>query len=719
MITDYLKSCGYKLNRLKNHIYLYDDKKKIRIDHQRAYVDNLQSNPIEITGFNISFQEETSLDERYKFSKTLKISINGRLNKNDLPTNIYAIIESYDGTYFFTNPDFPYKLTYSFNLSEGVNQTDITLTASSNMPVLEVVSNSFENVSLCKIYQHNGIKSLKLLEKEKVNFSTLSDEIVSTDEWKNIEYLKGSPILQEYYDGNKITSSIQFNIDFSKYKSDWQYRLLEFKDNRYTAIVEANDYYKYYVGFITGLQPNYNVSTTSQDNEADIITISLVEVSNYGIDDRQDLTEYYNSLSKWIYVRQAENYKTYECYGGPGWARFLVKSLVDYFGNPLGQYLIVKDVWDCLNDDDPDIDHSYCHEHYDNLLNLNIVGTFDDYYDNKTAEGTNYFPTSECVYLNPEQCVCIMNTDIPTSLTFISTGQQTYSLSASSDWRIETPEGITVSPSTGNGDTNYTITITNSLNPSTSAGTYGCSIKCCQNIRYFYVNVDEATSCISPMEITTNCRAKTLQFAYDKSCPIEVTSITKDGLSYSGLTYQINNGTLLVNIPENPYTNKWPRFELTINNCGCSTSATTIIIHQLQMYEMWLTRCENYEDANTCDYICSGTSKYYKEYRYTGTSTVTTSMVQTGEFRAGNLISTNSTECSSIRRFAFLNHYICIDGNKYELLEEEISLDNGITFVPTGVVKLGEFVEENSTFCEQTITYEWRLTTNWICQEIE
>lgn len=699
MVTDYLKQCGYTINKLKNHIYLFESNKYISIDHKDAFISGATATPIYIKGFNVEFSENTSLDERYKFTKTLKISINGRLNKNDFPDKIYAVIENEDGTYFFTNPDFPYKLTYSFNLSNGTNQTDITLTCNSNIPVLNLHTNKLSETNECKSYVHNGIKSLKLLENTKVKVSTVSDEIITTEDWKVVEYLNNTCSLQENYDGNRITTTIQFNISLSNYKSDWQYKLLEFKDNRYTAVVESKDGYKYYAGYLSGLEANYSVS--------EAITITLTEVSNYGIEAIQNLEEEKDETTKWVYVNNIPNYgKTYECYG-LGFARFFMMEEVDAFGNSTCKYKMLKDDWDCLQEQD-----DYCLEKYGKFLSLNIVGTFDDV--PIASANTNYFPTSECAIPDPSNN-CVITSDLPTVINFTSTTTYSYNFKASCNWSIvSAPSYLTVSPSSGVAESSYTLSVTNSLTPTETASVGTIVLTCCNTTKNIQINVVEEQSCIYPEVQYINCLSQPVQFTYQGTCPVEISAVTKDGstVRFDG---SVSNNQVIINIPAN-LTNEYVTYKLYLKNCGCSSGITEATIEQRRQFEMWQANCVDNEDVTTCDYVCESGNSYVKEYRYTGTTTG--DWTQTGEYRAGTLIQSGSTNCNRQTRFQFLGNYTCVDGSKYELLEEQESTDGGTTWNTTGVVRLGDWVEDDSTFC-QNVSYEWILTENFLCLDLD
>ena len=60
--------CSYSYTKLKNILYLVNEQysKDIEIDDGEAYIEG--ETPVKkIEGFNIKFNEQTSLDERYKF----------------------------------------------------------------------------------------------------------------------------------------------------------------------------------------------------------------------------------------------------------------------------------------------------------------------------------------------------------------------------------------------------------------------------------------------------------------------------------------------------------------------------------------------------------------------------------------------------------------------------------------------------------------------------
>lgn len=535
-VSNYLaksnNGCRYNYSKLKNEIYLVSEEhlKKVYIDNGEAYISGITLSPfLKIEGFNIEFKEETSLDERYKFQKTLKISVNGYSTFEDFNDKYYAVIKTEDGTYYMINVDFPSKVTHTYNLSKNVNQTDFTLSSVSNFPALKLNNfNPNETIS-CKNYLISGVDDLKMLESVKAEISNYNF-VRTTDYFKTVEYIGDSLSFQEAFDGDKFTTTLEFQIAFDAYKSSWQYNLLEFILNRYAAIIGIkNSTDNIYAGFNNGLQPNYTIDASTEKGQSDIVTLTLVETSdsglrigNFGI---STIT-----TKHWRYIKKIKNKKAYECIE-KGIARYLLQEECDYFGNPTGRYLVLSG--------------------YGSLFpELNIIGTFS--FDSST--GT--FVSPDCYDVN-----CIITTDLPNTIYFTSTGCKTYSLRSTGDWSITNiPSNITVSPTSGNANSNYTLSVCNTSSSSDFEG-------------YFAIN----------------------------SC----------------------TNQLLINVKKG----------------HCIT-----------------------------------------EYRFFG-------------------------------------NYYCVDGNKYQALEQAISCDGGSTWEKTGEAMLGNFVEMDSQWCiDNPPTYSWELTDLYECE---
>lgn len=672
-VTDYLEkssgTCRYSYNKLKPVLYLVSEEhiKDVIIDNGEAYISGLTELPLRINGFNIQFNEETSLDERYKFQKTLTLSMHGYVNYKIFGGRYYAIVESMDGTYFMINVDFPSRITHTFNLSKDTNQTDFTFASLSNFPTLKLNA-EFEAVEpVCLGLRVHGIDTLELLEREKAVLDTENKRVISTEDFKKIEFLGDSCTFQEVYDGFKVTDTITFDIALDNYKPSWQYNLLEFLDNRYASIItpKGGDN-KYYPGFNFGLQPNYTIQTASQNGQSDIITVTLVEMSSYGTTAANDWSDDQDTETRWRWVKKVDDIICYECIG-LGKARYLVKQQVDVFGNPTGDYQVM--------------------EGYESQYPVfHIVGTFTE---------QQIFDTNDC----GDESSCTITSDIPATVVFTSTTCNTYSLSTTCDWEItDIPSHITVSPTSGVANSSYTVTICNTLTPTSTPLERNISLKCCRNIRLINTKVMVGSTCLKPSIKQINCLAQNVTFTYNGDCQIQV-------LSANGLTYQVGYNTLTVNVPANTTTSAIT-WNLTYKNCECSADEGTVIINQDKQYERWI------EDSG---YICDSGNSYHIEVKYTGTTSGDIN-TRTSETRKGSLIQSGDTRCGALTKWEWDNEsYTCVSGNKYKLLYEYISTDGGTTWTKTGNTMVGDLVESASTWCTSAITYEWRITNQWVC----
>lgn len=663
--------CKYRYDRLRNVIYLVSKShvKNIHIDNGAAYIDDLSEYPTLLRGFGIQFSEESSLDERYAFSKTLTMSMRGYATPDAFNDKYYIIIQSEDGTFWMINPDFPVKVTYSFNLSSTQNQTDFTFSINSNFPTLELVTDmDISTEYQCLPLTVPGIESLKLLEAGYAGIDT-ENKIVYTygKSFKDIEYLKYTCSLNESFDGEKITTTISFNIGFDAYKSSWHYNLLEFTENLYAAIVIPKDGDNtYFAGFNFGLQPNFVVKT--EEGTSDIITINLVEMSNHGATAANDYHEEEDTDTTWIYVDRVGDTLTYECVSA-GVARYLVQQEINAKGYATGKYKAL-----------------YGYEN--SFPNLNIIGTFST---------TTTFSNPNCY----DQDRCDIDTSIPNIITFTDVSCKIYSLSSTCPWTVtDIPSYLTVSPSSGNANTSYSIQVCN-ISAITSDIYGGFYINSGNSSRL--INVRLSTSgepgILSPDSHTITCLSQDVRFTFDPSCQIRVTSIDPS------LSYNVGYSQLEVTVPRNQTTSA-KTWSITVKDCNNDTQ--TVYIYQDKTYESWVT---------VSGYMCANGNSYTKQSRYTG-ATSSSINVATGEYRPGELIQSGDTRCSSSQtRWVFNGNYYCINGNKVQCVEEEISYDGGTTWAKTGATTLGETVADSDHFCDQSVTYSWRQSQRWICNE--
>ena len=664
--------CRYSYDKLDNVVYLVSAShiKNVHIDGGEAYINNLTEAPLKFDCFNIQFNEDSSLDERFKFTKTLKFSMNGYVPHKNFGGKYYAIIQSKDKTLWMVNIDFPSYVTYTFNLSNNTYQTDFTFTTVSNFPTLKLSLDITQQTRECIEYKVNGIDSLKLLEKVYCALDFKNNVIYTYqgEDFKTVKYLGNTCSLQESFDGIRATTTINFDIAFDAYKSSWHYNLLEFLKNMYSAIITPKgDDNTFFCGFGFGLEPSFTVSTTSKDGESDIITVTLKDTSERGLHAASGYSESGDSTVVWVYVDYASGYQAYECVGN-GKAKYLLQQELSSNGTPTGRYKALLG-------------------YENNFPNLNIIDTFST-----VEEYTN---------LNCGEVGCTFSTNMPDSIVYYAQSCYTYTVNSSCDWNVSNlPTYITVSPMSGEANTQYTVTVCNTKTPTTNeSGMFKINVG--DSIKVINVNLRK-TGGISPTGQTITCLSQDVAFTFDSNCPYTVY-----GYDYTKLTYRINNNQIIFTVPRNESTSSGITWSIAVKNCR--DGIENIVINQDKTYEQWV---------DSSDYICVGTNSYVKQLRYTGT-TSTNINTPTGEYRQGALLISGDTRCgSSQTRWMWYGEYYCWQGNKYKAEEEEVSTDGGSTWVKTGNTRLGSLVQSQSSWCAEEVQYEWRLTDGWECASV-
>ena len=438
-ISNYMPSqvCGYKFSKLKDVVYLFTEEniKNIHIDNGEAYITDMSETLKKVKCFNVEFTEQESLDERYKFTKTLKFSVNGYANIKSLEGGLYAIIMTTEGVPYVVNVDFPSKVTFIYNLSERQNATEFTFTSQSNYPTLKLNGSLGEYPTICNKYADYGVLDIALIEKDYVSLNDTDKTLTlfGGRTFKTVEWLKDSCTFSETFDGEVVTDTITFDIALDDYKPSWQYNLLEFKDNLYTAMVSPRcDTNQYFVGFNFGLEPSYSIQSTTEAGNTNKITVTFTEKSVHGMYALTDIIIISNTDRIWRYTDEVLGYDTYECIDN-NYAIYLAQEELDSQSNPTGHYKV----------------YSKYYDRYKDLFN--VIDTFDE---------RIVFFTTKCSWFGK----CTLITDMPDLITFAGTVCKRFNFKSTCDWYFEDmPEYLTFSVTSGLANTNYSIEICNEL----------------------------------------------------------------------------------------------------------------------------------------------------------------------------------------------------------------------------------------------------------------
>lgn len=133
-----------------------------------------------------------------------------------------------------------------------------------------------------------------------------------------------------------------------------------------------------------------------------------------------------------------------------------------------------------------------------------------------------------------------------------------------------------------------------------------------------------------------------------------------------------------------------------------------------------------WKDAATSDYMCSGTTKYKKQYYQVSTDGGTTwQNVSPEQTRRGSVIEYNSADCGYIapqyRWYTAPNtDYLCSGTTKYQKQYYQVSYDGGSTWqnVSPTQTRTGSVIETNSTDCGYIAPqYRWQkaASTDYAC----
>ena len=690
-VSDYITNYKYKIGKLKDFIYVVNDSifDSIQIVGNGAIVKE----PFKLTklnGSNVQLKEQQSTNENLRFTKNVQITIDGYFNAQEFlqyKGEPVVIVENQEGTRFLVNPEYTADIEYTFTLNSTQCQTVVEFDNISNLPVLELFDKNSPSVfdyaevygGKCK-YKLGGVKDFQVINFDNValNRYTKHITIFGDDSFKQVKFNDGTFTLEEKYKDHKYTDTINFDITLDNYKSSWHYDLVKFLDRNYSAIVTPKGLDdKFYVGFNLGLQPSYEIETSTNVGGIDNITISFNESSLGSLIDLNSITISESTDKTWVGVRSVitstgAKYDSCECYGD-GIARYLVQAEVNAKGNNTGRYKVLEG-------------------YADMFPNLNIVGTFSD---------TITYNEPNCSGINS-----ILTTNIPATIYMEVGDKNTYNVYSDSDWSLENVSSYITLNSTGykGGQTNQlTVSLKDDAinhDEGTFTITNGNVTKVVTVIILKYTDI---TKNITAEEQVINLNVPfSTQYVVYKDKTYNINEIS----NLDGLTFNFNGQRVQIKVPMNNSTENKKVYELRLKSGNSSIKVT---INQDHYYEEW-------HITSTSEYRCDNGSSYQVLHRFTGLTAGNLS--ETIEVKLGDMITQNDRRCANVAtRYSDKGHYTCYDGKKYKLLEEEESYDNGSTWSLTGRIRLGDSDESDTTFCSQERQYKWQLTTKWQCDQ--
>lgn len=302
-ISNYNRECGYRLGRLNDHIYLVDKSHKLKYLADGLSVEMVSplSDVKRCKTYLTIFNQSENDYGKYRFENTLELTLleeytnamfpvlsNLRLNK------YYVIIEDKDGTQYMLNPDADMVMSYEYTFTtadEEQNTITITLKNIQNHPLLMVKNKVTEYTDIydsqCRYnFSQSYWLRMSLFGDIKIkddNGDIEDVKLINNDSnvLKTIDFLPKSFSMTETYEDGYFTVTLKFNIEMSEFKYTFPYNLIEFSDNRYSAVFATHNKNLVFCGINSPLVPKYQITTSEDDGTLNIVTVTLTSVSLY------------------------------------------------------------------------------------------------------------------------------------------------------------------------------------------------------------------------------------------------------------------------------------------------------------------------------------------------------------------------------------------------------------------------------------------------------
>lgn len=293
-ITDFIRGCNYNLGSLINYIYVIPKDSAKILYHAHDFSVNIDKIDAEIKKIecrNVSYNQQQTYQSRFVFENELELifdeiwmdTFHDAL-KYIRHNNCYIIFETREGVQFLTNIELHTQFTYNYSFTdqedEGIYAT-LTFTNTSNIPLLRVVNKiSSNDILVGKLCDYSLCKVKSLIMSPKGGIFISDGNVTSNNQYK-IDYLPDTFNYTEEYNGEYFRQMLSFSIPLGDYQDYWEYRLTEFYDNRYCAVIQTENKNLIILGLSSPLSPNYSIETSEDISTPNIITITL---ESYSVD---------------------------------------------------------------------------------------------------------------------------------------------------------------------------------------------------------------------------------------------------------------------------------------------------------------------------------------------------------------------------------------------------------------------------------------------------
>lgn len=344
-------NCLYIASQLKPVFWLVDDDK---IDYSGYSVSLTDAERYDC--LSVEFEVQSELQGRYNFTKSITIVMNGYQPDLVLQGKRIAV-ETMEGELYLVNWEFTQIPTYTYSLNNNEGITTYKLETPENLPIMpcDDYTELSAITSDCS-YESVGLKTLTLVERRKALYTNCTIDLLETepivfDGLKNLSF-------EENYDGYMYSQTVEFTFPLNELDNTIAYKLQEFPENRYLAVIEPN-------GIVAGIELGFAVATTiKSDGEEGTITVTLTSDENINCHQCDSITfnPYQDIVWKYVLHTTDNNHYGWVCVDNApnedGEAMYIVQEAFYRNGESAHQYKIHEDYQGWYDD-------------------LNIVGTFD------------------------------------------------------------------------------------------------------------------------------------------------------------------------------------------------------------------------------------------------------------------------------------------------------------------------------------------------------
>lgn len=663
-MNDYLQNsrCAYRIGSLKPLLYVFVRGKVInRVDNDYADALIVRSTPPEVYSVrSVEYTEEASLEGRYRFRKTLTVTVDG-YSRELLETKGILGIEQTDGSKFVINPDFDATVSYDYRLDADDDRTVYTFLIQSNWPSLST-GYTHKETPQCKGLRLDGATELYMTEREN---AALDSEGVPriTVPLSKVEYNRDSLVFTERVTDGYYTQTLSFDINLASYHFYWHYDMIEFLYNEYAVKIGRNGNGYLLCGWEgeKGMVPEFTIDASGRSS--DIITMTFTRKGLYPVVAEQ--TEIDEDSSKsWEFVEGVGEHSAMVCVG-VGRSMYTLKREINALGQPTGRYM-----------QHVTVDYSG--------WGIDLVE--EEFSEYKLKEDP------DCQYGG---CWWMRNT-MPSVVEFNYPSQsRTFTLQNGCGFRmVNKPSWITASADSGEPEESVDITFTNN---SFSAAKGYITILDAKGAAYTTKFVYEPRNIINDRTRSVTAQGQTLTFTLNVPIDEVIIYAMSDNLS---VEFEQPN-IMRVTIPMNSTGNARNLIVTLRDTLSGATDTATI------------TQDRIYTKRVLDGYLCEGGNKYeryqiWQSYYEEGPYTMT------GEYERGEIIEAASTDCTGeAEKWEDLGDYVCDGSDAYHAIMRYVSHDGGRTWEPSGEIRLGD-PWETQVSCTET-DEELRLSDKWQC----